>query len=286
VRRRRRAARLGRPGVGDVARDRADCRGDPRRPADVQGAAGSQLTEPLDRLRALGFSEEDAAVLADHFLDADGRGKTGHGVARIDWLETFTDLDPNARPRLENQYPGFEQWDGNGALGYLTLSAICDRLRDDPPWPSRVIIARNTFPTGALGYWVRRIAVEAELVAILTATSPPRLAHPEGGSPLVGTTPLAIGIPSPDGDPIVADVSMGKVTHGDVLAGSADESDLVPFGGDQAHKAFALALGLQLAVEACVVEGYGALLVVVAPETSTVPELRERAAGLRLPGDR
>jgi hypothetical protein len=149
-----------------------------------------------------------------------------------------------------------------------------------------VIVARNTFPTGVLGYWVRRVAVEAELVAILTATSPPRLAHPDGGPPLVGTTPLAIGIPNPEGEPIVVDVSMGKVTHGDVLTGLADAEELVPFGGDQAHKAFALALGLQLAVESCVVEGYGALLVVVAPETSTVPELRERAVGLRLPGDR
>jgi hypothetical protein len=286
VRRRRRAAGLGRAGVGHLARACPHRRGDPRRPADVQGTAGPELSTPLERLRDFGFSEADSATLADHFLDAERRGKPGHGLARIDWLETFTDLDPTARPRLENEYPGFEQWDGNGALGYLTLSAICDRLRDDSPWPSRVVVARNTFPTGALGYWVRRIAVEAGLVAILTATSPPRLAHPEGGPPLVGTTPLAIGIPSPEGDPIVVDVSMGKVTHGDVLAGRADDSDLVPFGGEQAHKAFALALGLQLAVEACAVESYGALLVAVAPETSTVPELRERAAGLRLPGDR
>jgi hypothetical protein len=79
---------------------------------------------------------------------------------------------------------------------------------------------------------------------------------------------------------------MGKTTHGDVLAGLAPEEDLVPFGGEQSYKAFALALGLQLAVEACVVDGYGALMVVIAPETSTVPELRARAAGLRLPGDR
>ncbi len=147
-------------------------------------------------------------------------------------------------------------------------------------------MARNTFPTGVLGYWVRRIAEEADRVSILTATSPPRLGHPDGGPPLVGTTPLAIGIPDPDGAPIVVDVSMGKVTHGDVLAGLADAGDLVPFGGGQAHKAFALALGLQLAVESCVVEGFGALLVVLAPETSTVPALRTLAGDLRLPGDR
>ena len=135
-----------------------------------------------------------------------------------------------------------------------------------------------------LGYWVRRLA-DGGLAAALTATSPPRLAHPDGGDPLVGTTPLAIAVPSSDGKPLVADVSMGKVTYGDVIAGHADAADLVPFGGEQAHKAFALAAGLQLLVEALGVETHGALLVVARPEADPVPAFRALAAGLRLPGD-
>ena len=79
----------------------------------------------------------------------------------------------------------------------------------------------------------------------LTATSPARLPHPEGGEPLAGTNPLAIAIPSSDGKPLVTDVSMGAVTYGDVLRGAARPEELVPFGGEQSHKAFALALGLR-----------------------------------------
>jgi Malate/L-lactate dehydrogenase len=135
-----------------------------------------------------------------------------------------------------------------------------------------------------LGHWVRRLA-EGGLVAALTATSPARLAHPDGSPPLTGTNPLAIAIPSSDGPPVVTDVSMGKVTHGDVLAGSASPDDLVPFGREQAHKAFALALGLQLLVDALAGEGHGALLVVARPEADPVPALRARAGGVRLPGD-
>ncbi len=146
------------------------------------------------------------------------------------------------------------------------------------------MVAADCFPTGMLGHWVRRLA-EGGLAAALTATSPPRLSHPDGGPPLTGTNPLAIGIPSSDGRPLVVDVSMGKVTHGDVLAGLASPDDLVPFGGDQAHKAFALALGLQLLVDAFDVGSHGALLLVARPETDPVPELRALAAGLRLPGD-
>jgi len=59
----------------------------------------------------------------------------------------------------------------------------------------------------------------------------------------------------------------------------------VPFGGEHAHKAFALALGLQLLVDSLGGDGYGAVMLVVQPAADTVPALRARATGLRLPGD-
>ena len=197
-----------------------------------RGSVDAEDVEP--RLRALGFGEADARSLADHFIDAEQRGKSGHGFSRVEWLATLDDLDPTAQPLREVAYPGFERWDGNGALGYLTLAAICDAQLLDPPPHARVVVARRTFPTGMLGYWVRRLA-EGGLVAALTAISPRRLGHPDGGPKLTGTNPLAIAIPSSDGRPIVSDVSMGKVTYGDVIAGLADESDLVPFGGERAQ---------------------------------------------------
>jgi hypothetical protein len=147
-----------------------------------------------------------------------------------------------------------------------------------------VIVAAETFPTGMLGYWVRRLA-EAGFLAALTTTSPRRLAHPEGGPKLTGTNPLAIGIPSSDGRPLVADVSMSKAPHGDVIAGLASPEDVVPFGGEQAYKSFALAVGLQLFVDSLTGGGYGAVMLVARPEADPVPALRELAGGVRLPGD-
>lgn len=236
------------------------------------------------RLARLGFSAGDAATLAAHFLDAESRGKLGHGLSRIDWLESLPDLQPGARPRRVHVEPGYERWDGGGALGYLTLAAICGAQLAEPPSRARVVVASNCFPTGVLGSYARRLA-EGGLVAALTATSPARLRHPDGGEPLAGTNPLAIAIPSSDGPPLVSDVSMGAVTHGDVLRGVARPEELVPFGGAQAHKAFALAVGLELLVSALAGDGFGAVLVVARPEADPVPELRARARGLRLPGD-
>jgi LDH2 family malate/lactate/ureidoglycolate dehydrogenase len=242
------------------------------------------MVDAVARLRALGFGEDDARDLADHFLDAERRGKAGHGLARIDWLATLPDLDPAARPQRIVRDECFERWESRGALGYLTLAAVCRAQLDEPPRRARVVVAR-CFPTGVLGYWARRLA-DGGLVAALTATSPARLAHPDGGPALAGTNPLAIAVPSSDGRPLVSDVSMGRVTYGDVLAGRASEDDLIPFGGEHAHKAFALAVGLQLLVDSLVGGGFGALLLVARPEADPVPELRLRAGGVRLPGDR
>src|SRR4249919_2268414 len=239
-----------------------------------------------EHLAGLGFSDADARTLADHFLDAESRGKRGHGLARVEWLAGLPDLEPAARPERLVHESAYERWDGNGALGYLTLAAIVEAQLASPPREARLVVAQRCFPTGMLGHWARKLA-DGGLVASLTATSPPRLAHPDGGPKLTGTNPLAIAIPGSDGRPLVADVSMGEVTYGDVIAGAATEEQLVPFGGEHAHKAFALALGLQLLVDALVAEpGYGAVLLVARPEADPVPALRARAVGVRLPGDR
>jgi LDH2 family malate/lactate/ureidoglycolate dehydrogenase len=246
-------------------------------------------------LERLGFSAADAGRLADHFLDAERRGKHGHGLARVEWLATLPDLDPAAQPIRVSVSPGYELWDGNGALGYLTLTAIVDGLVAAPPEHAVVVVARRCFPTGMLGYWARRLA-DAGLVSLLTATSPPRLPHPDSlagpagvGStepkPLVPTIPLAIGVPSSDGRPLVSDVSMAKRTYGEVLAGLASPDDLVPFGGEQAHKAFALAAGLTLAAQALAGHDRAAIVVAARPEGDPMPLFRERAGGRRLPGD-
>ena len=243
--------------------------------------------EAIERLVARGLASDDAIVVADHLAAADAVGKTGHGLSRVPWLEGLLDetIDPTARPACVERREGFERWEGRGALGYLTLAAVCDALATEPPAGARLVVCESCFPTGVLGAWARRIA-GAGLVAVVTATSPRRLPHPSGGPPLTGTNPIAIAIPSSDGPPVVADVSMGAVTHGDVLTGAARPEELVPFGGPSAHKAFALAVGVELLVGALAGPDPGAVVLAARPGHDPVPALRALADGRRLPGDR
>ena len=99
------------------------------------------------RLRALGFGADDVRTLADHFVAAEARGKTGHGFSRVEWLSTLPELDPSARPRREVHEPEYERWNGNGALGYLTLAAIVETTLMNRPQYARVIVARSPVTT-------------------------------------------------------------------------------------------------------------------------------------------
>jgi len=239
--------------------------------------------EARARLAALDLDEAALDVLVEHFADCERRGKLGHGFSRVTWLvEQPFDFRARAVKRVGTD--GVDRWDGNGALGYLTLAAVCDDLIDENIPGARLVVASPCFPTGALGYWARRLATGG-YVALVTATSPRRLPPPTGGTPLTGTNPLAIGVPSSDGRPLVADVSMGAVTHGDVIAGRARPEELVPFGGALAHKAFALAVGLELFVSALAGPQHSAVVLVARPEHDPMPAFRELAEGLRLPGD-
>jgi LDH2 family malate/lactate/ureidoglycolate dehydrogenase len=241
-----------------------------------------QRDDALRRLQGLGFAPADAETLWEHFDDAERRGKTSHGYARIAWLESLDGFDPSAHPVALAEDDAFWRLDAAGTIGYLALGSTLARCLEDSPAQARLVVVERCFPTGMLGHYAR-VAAQAGLVCLLTATSPARLGPP-GGPKVAGTNPLAIGIPSSDGQPVVADVSMGAVTWGDVVAGTATEDELVPFGGDQWHKAFALALGLQLVVDALVAQpGHGVVMLLARPESDPVPALR--ALGLRLPGD-
>jgi LDH2 family malate/lactate/ureidoglycolate dehydrogenase len=238
--------------------------------------------EGLARLQALGFELGDAETLWEHFDEAERRGKASHGYARIEWLEGLDRFDPRAMPIDVVTDDGYWRRDAAGTIGYIAVRTTLFRCLRAPPVHARLVVIENCFPTGMLGHYARLAAGEG-FVCALTATSPARLGPP-GGPKIAGTNPLAIGIPSSDGHPVVADVSMGAVTWGDVVAGHASEHELVPFGGEQWHKALALAIGLQLLVDALVSRpGHGVVLLVARPEADPVPELR--SLGIRLPGD-
>src|SRR6478735_8144887 len=118
---------------------------------------------------SLGFDQPAAALLADHFLDAELRGAATHGVGRMRWLAGFADLRPSAAPVLVERADGIARYDAAGSLGYLALAGALER----PPEGARLVAVGGCFPTGRLGWYAER-AARSGLVALVWANSTPR----------------------------------------------------------------------------------------------------------------
>ena len=245
--------------------------------------------EALGTLRAGGLSEDDARVVVDHLAAADAAGRPGHGLSRVPWLVGLlgvaraTRRPPGAR-RARPTGSSAGTASGRSATSRSPRSATASLA--DPPERARLVVAESCFPTGVLGAWARRLA-DAGLVAVVTATSPRRLPHPEGGPPLTGTNPIAIAVPSSDGRPFVADVSMGAVTHGDVLLGHGASRGPRPVrrpAGPQGVRA----RGRRSSCSSARSPGRSTARSSSrrVPAHDPVPGFRALAAGLRLPGDR
>jgi LDH2 family malate/lactate/ureidoglycolate dehydrogenase len=272
---------------------------------DARAAAEARLAE-------LGFDAPARALLAEHYLDAELCGQPSHGLERVRWLASLDGLDPGARPSLVERQDGLARWNAAGVVGYLALAEALDAEAADPPRGARVVVVERCYPTGRLGWFAQRPA-RAGLLCLLTATSPPRLPHPDGGPPLAGTNPLCLAVPDAGGETLAVDVSMGRLTHGDVIAAAAagaplpgdaavdaagrpvtDPAEVVagragirPAGGDQPHKGFALAVLVELLAAALAPHGGHTAVAVLAPADATAArDLRARGAGHPLPGER
>src|SRR5204862_15846 len=197
-----------------------------RRVADVRI---EELRAAIDeRLRGLGFDARAACLIGDHYLDAELRGAATHGLERLRWLADANGIDPQARPVPIDRADGLARWDGNGAVGYVALADALTAEVDDPPAGARLVVVERCFPTGRLGWFAERVAADG-LVCLLTATSPARIAHPDGGPPALATAPLCLAVPG--APPALVDVSMGRITFGDVLAAAAAGEALPPGSG-------------------------------------------------------
>ncbi|HEY8858988.1 MAG TPA: hypothetical protein VIM27_06005, partial [Gaiellales bacterium] len=92
----------------------------------------------LARAAGLGFEPGPAAVVCDHFLDAELRGASTHGAERMRWLAGLPPPAPGARPRHAGRSDGLSRWDGAGVVGYVALAEALDRETDPAPAGARL----------------------------------------------------------------------------------------------------------------------------------------------------
>ncbi len=165
-----------------------------------------------------GVPVEHATVQRDLLLDAELRGLSSHGLLRLDRIvQRIANgvADPQARGEHQWRSSGFLQVDGQRGLGPVValaaLDAVQTRARD-----TGVALAAitNSNHLGMLGWYAERVASSGQTVIALSTSE--ALVHPWGGrKALIGTNPIAIGVPT-GGEPFVMDTATSVVSMGEI----------------------------------------------------------------------
>ena len=181
----------------------------------------------LDALARLPLDWAHRTALWDQLLYAELRGKRTHGVVRVPWLVTTLGGRAHAPPVPVARTAGVSQYDCSASIGYLAADALARELVTSAQAAGcHVIVCRDAFPTGALGYYARP-ALAAGLVVVLFGTTPPLVCTPASAEPCLGTNPLAVGLPGGDGPPFLCDITGAAASFGEVLL-SAWGADPLP----------------------------------------------------------
>jgi LDH2 family malate/lactate/ureidoglycolate dehydrogenase len=157
-------------------------------------------------LRGIGYDAEEARILADHMIDAALCGYEYSGLAKILNIPAHRRFKRPRRPMsVVRETEVSVLYDGGNNVGMLAMyhAARAAIARAEARGFS-VVGVTNSWMSGRSAYYCEMIA-KADLVGIHTASSSRSVAPFGGTRAVLGTNPIAFGMPSSQG-PVVLDM--------------------------------------------------------------------------------
>jgi LDH2 family malate/lactate/ureidoglycolate dehydrogenase len=179
-----------------------------RHPAKEHSMAGNRIRLPVDEARALGeralrgigYDAEEAQIVADHVIDAALCGYEYSGLAKILNIPEHRRFAQPRRPMtVLHETDVSLLYDGGNNVGMLAMyRATQAAIARAEARGIALVGVTNSWMSGRSAYFVEMIA-RADLVAIHTASSSRSVAPIGGARPILGTNPIAFGLPTADG---------------------------------------------------------------------------------------
>lgn len=167
--------------------------------------------------RAHGISERDAELTAEVLVSADARGKHSHGLLRLPRFVRgikHRNVDPNGKIRVEGD-GAVTLMAGGSRLGpVVATEAVGEAMARADTHGIGAVGVHDSNHLGMLGYYTDQTRREGYVALGMTNTEP--AIPPYGGAePILGTNPLAVGLPTDP--PFNLDMSTSAISRGEVL---------------------------------------------------------------------
>lgn len=183
----------------------------------VKLTAEEALALGVRALQRIGYSAEEARVIATHLVDAELCGYPALGLPRILTIaEHPRTRQPRRAVRIVHETPCSALIDGGNYVGFYACHRAAG-IAIEKARASRfaVVGLHDSFLSGRNAYYLEMIA-RAGFAGLHTACSAPVVVPFGGTAPALGTNPIAFALPG-DPHPLIFDMSTAATNHGDVI---------------------------------------------------------------------
>ncbi len=234
----------------------------------------------IEILQRMNVSMEHAEIVADVTLDANLKGFTSHGLGRfpqyVKGLKAGT-IVTDADIEIEKETPAMALINGNHIFGHVVAyKAMEIAIQKAKETGIAIVGVHDSNHFGVAGYY-SDMAIMKDMIGIVIANTEPAVAPIGGKEPILGTNPIAIGIPSNKnyvsvdmatsasargklleairkGQKIPENVALDEEGNPTIDPEAALKGSILPFG---AHKGYALAFMIEILAGPLVKAAYG-----------------------------
>ncbi len=188
----------------------------------------TELSEKI--IRKWGFSNEEAKLITENFIEGELTGKKTHGLIRLAWMREQIDAEKiNTKPEkveIIKETPVSLLINGKNKPGFYVISKALELGVEKAKKSGLVVVGcSNTAPaSGMIGLFARKTA-EQNLIFIGFNNSSGGLVPHGAIKELWGTNPLTVGIPT-NNLPIILDMASSQITWGELLLAKAEKRTL------------------------------------------------------------
>jgi len=217
-------------------------------------------------LMSIGYTPEEATIVATHLVDASMWGYEFAGLPRILVIADRPEIrKPRTPVTILRQTPASAYLDGGNQVGYIAILRAAEVAIEKARQSGVAVVGmRNSWFGGRSAYYMEKIA-RAGFAAIYCCSSTPTVVPPGAVRKVLGTNPMAIALPGKV-NPFIFDMGTAAVMSGEVLmkaflgeefhevvgidkhgtptraARDMVEGGVFPFGG---HKGYGLSIAIQ-----------------------------------------
>lgn len=171
-------------------------------------------------LRAGGVAGEDAELVARLLVKAELRGYAGHGVTRVVQYLAFIKnktYDLSARPQVEREGKIAAVMDGKHCIGQVAASmAMSLAIKKAEAHGAGIVCLRRSGHTGRLADYMEMATAQGMIGMGAVSVGSATTTLYGGMKPIIGTNPMAFGIPARNDRAIILDFATASMSMGEI----------------------------------------------------------------------